>query len=93
MGISIEERNNFFSSARVRDGIIPSPAHQASNTAHGDQIFEAIRLGDDIIQRSFKGTTSRIGGISLKDIVSETVMMRPETVSKKMKLVNRYHHT
>jgi glutamate synthase (ferredoxin) len=54
----------------------------------GAQIFEAIGLADDVIQRSFKGTTSRIGGMSLEDIASETVMMRPETVSEKMKLVN-----
>jgi glutamate synthase (ferredoxin) len=54
----------------------------------GAQIFEALGLGDDVIGRSFKGTTSRIGGMSFEDIASETVMMRPEEVKAKMKLVN-----
>ena len=54
----------------------------------GAQIFEALGLSDHVIERSFKGTTSRIGGMSLEDIASETVMMRPEVVKAKMKLIN-----
>mmetsp|Transcript_21791 Transcript_21791/g.32183 ORF Transcript_21791/g.32183 Transcript_21791/m.32183 type:complete len:1121 (+) Transcript_21791:2-3364(+) len=54
----------------------------------GAQIFEAVGLGEDAIQRSFKGTTSRIGGLSLEDIARETAMMRPEAVDAKLKLVN-----
>ena len=54
----------------------------------GAQIFEALGLGDEVIAKSFKGTTSRIGGMSLEDIASETVMMRPEAFKEKMKLVN-----
>ncbi|VEU43198.1 unnamed protein product [Pseudo-nitzschia multistriata] len=50
----------------------------------GAQIFEAIGLGDEVIDRSFKGTTSRIGGLDLEDIASETIMMRPEVVGKKL---------
>jgi glutamate synthase (ferredoxin) len=33
---------------------------------HGAQIFEALGLGDEVISRSFKGTTSRIGGMNLE---------------------------
>jgi glutamate synthase (ferredoxin) len=54
----------------------------------GAQIFEALGVGDQVIARSFKGTTSRIGGVSLEDIASETVMMRPEVADAKMKLIN-----
>lgn len=54
----------------------------------GAQIFEALGLGDEVIERSFKGTTSRIGGMNLEDIASETIMMRPEAVKEKMKLIN-----
>ena len=54
----------------------------------GAQIFEALGVGEDAINRCFKGTTSRIGGMSLEDIASETVMMRPEAVKEKMKLLN-----
>jgi len=50
----------------------------------GAQIFEAIGLGDEVIDRSFKGTTSRIGGMSLEDLASETVQMRPEAVGQKL---------
>lgn len=54
----------------------------------GAQIFEALGIAQDAIDRCFKGTTSRIGGMSLEDIASETVMMRPEAVKEKMKLLN-----
>jgi len=54
----------------------------------GAQIFEALGIGDEVIERSFKGTTSRVGGMSLEDIASETVMMRPEVADAKMKLLN-----
>jgi len=54
----------------------------------GAQIFEALGLGDEVIARSFKGTTSRIGGVGLEDIASETAMMRPEAIQAKMKLIN-----
>ncbi len=37
----------------------------------GAQIFEAIGLGDDVIEDFFPGTSSRIGGISLGDIARE----------------------
>lgn len=54
----------------------------------GAQIFEAMGLGKEVVDISFKGTTSRIGGASLADIAQETVTMRPETVSEKAKLIN-----
>jgi glutamate synthase (ferredoxin) len=54
----------------------------------GAQIFEAIGIGEEVINRSFKGTTSRIGGASFKDIAMETVMMRPEVADAKLKLIN-----
>ena len=54
----------------------------------GAQIFEALGVGEEVINTSFKGTTSRIGGIGFEDIASETVMMRPEEKKAKMKLIN-----
>jgi glutamate synthase (ferredoxin) len=54
----------------------------------GAQIFEALGLSQEVIDRSFKGTTSRIGGMTLEDIASEIVMMRPEVADAKMKLIN-----
>ncbi|MEI8250847.1 MAG: glutamate synthase large subunit [Synechococcus sp. ELA057] len=40
---------------------------------HGAQIFEAIGIGADLIALAFTGTTSRIAGIGLKDLASETL--------------------
>ncbi|MCX5710630.1 MAG: glutamate synthase large subunit, partial [Candidatus Omnitrophica bacterium] len=39
----------------------------------GAQIFEALGLGADVIDKCFCGTPSRIGGLSLKNIAQETL--------------------
>ncbi|NDJ78832.1 MAG: glutamate synthase large subunit [Chloroflexi bacterium] len=41
---------------------------------HGAQTFEAIGLGQDLIDRYFTGTESRIGGIGLAHIAQETAL-------------------
>ncbi|MEO0946933.1 MAG: glutamate synthase large subunit [Cyanobacteria bacterium J06641_5] len=38
---------------------------------HGAQIFEAIGLGPTLVERAFRGTTSRLGGLSLEELASE----------------------
>ncbi|MBX7257304.1 MAG: glutamate synthase large subunit [Candidatus Hydrogenedentes bacterium] len=38
------------------------------------QIFEAIGLGADLIDRCFAGTPSRVGGIDLEDVAKESLM-------------------
>ncbi|MCT0213740.1 MULTISPECIES: glutamate synthase-related protein [unclassified Synechococcus] len=40
----------------------------------GAQIFEAIGIGADLIERAFKGTTSRIAGMSFTDLARETLV-------------------
>jgi len=40
---------------------------------HGAQIFEAIGIGADLIELAFKGTTSRVAGLSLGELASETL--------------------
>ncbi|MEB3242240.1 MAG: glutamate synthase large subunit, partial [Cyanobacteriota bacterium] len=40
---------------------------------HGAQIFEAIGIGADLIALAFTGTTSRVAGLSLIDLASETL--------------------
>lgn len=54
----------------------------------GAQIFEAIGIGEEVVNQCFTGTTSRIGGMNFEDIASEVVMMRPEVAEAKMKLIN-----
>ena len=40
---------------------------------HGAQIFEAVGLGDELIDRYFTGTSSRIGGIGLEIVAQEVL--------------------
>ncbi len=40
---------------------------------HGAQIFEAIGIGADLIDLAFKGTTSRIAGLTLSELSTETI--------------------
>ena len=40
---------------------------------HGAQIFEAIGIGADLIELAFRGTTSRVAGLSLPELASETL--------------------
>jgi len=54
----------------------------------GAQIFEAVGIGSEVIDRCFKGTTSRVGGMNLEEIASETVTMRPEASAAMKKLIN-----
>lgn len=35
---------------------------------HGSQIFEAIGIADDVINKVFKGTPCRVSGLSFDDI-------------------------
>ncbi len=42
------------------------------------QIFEAIGIGKDVIDKYFTNTPSRIGGIGLKEIIDES-LRRHET--------------
>jgi len=39
----------------------------------GAQIFEAIGIGYDLLDLAFRGTTSRLGGLTLNDLAQETV--------------------
>jgi glutamate synthase (ferredoxin) len=41
---------------------------------HGAQIFEAIGIGGDLLNLAFKGTPSRIGGLTMADLAQETMV-------------------
>nr|YP_009530795.1 glutamate synthase [Paulinella micropora]AXY63484.1 glutamate synthase [Paulinella micropora] len=40
---------------------------------HGAQVFESVGLGADLIERTFTGTTSRVAGLKLSDLATETL--------------------
>ena len=39
----------------------------------GAQIFEAVGLGEELVERCFRGTSSRLGGVSLEILAMETL--------------------
>ncbi len=41
---------------------------------HGAQILEAIGIGGDLLNLAFKGTPSRIGGLTIADLAQETLV-------------------
>ncbi len=63
---------------------------------HGAQIFEAIGVGADLIGLAFKGTTSRIAGISLNDLANETLTFHkkafPELEQNKLEFMGFVQH-
>lgn len=46
------------------------------------QIFEAVGLGSDVIEKCFRGTQSRIGGVSLKVLALEGIERHDMTYGK-----------
>jgi len=48
---------------------------------HGAQIFESIGVSQDVIDQYFTGTTSKIGGVGMKEICKEATMFH-ETAYK-----------
>jgi glutamate synthase (ferredoxin) len=52
------------------------------------QIFEAIGIGGDLIELGFRGTTSRIGGLSISELADEVLSFHvkafPELTTKKL---------
>ncbi len=58
---------------------------------HGAQIFEAVGIGSDLIKIAFDGTTSRIAGITLKELANESLAIHikayPEIDLKKLEFL------
>lgn len=50
---------------------------------HGSQIFEAIGLSNEIVEKYFNGTPSNIGGIGLEEIAEEASIPHREAFSKR----------
>ncbi|MCX8064463.1 MAG: glutamate synthase large subunit [Candidatus Hydrogenedentes bacterium] len=74
--ISLEEAIKNYIKA-IDKGILKIMSKMGISTLQsyrGAQIFEAIGLGREVIDRCFSGTPSRIGGIELRDIAKETLM-------------------
>ncbi|MCX8093473.1 MAG: glutamate synthase large subunit [Candidatus Goldbacteria bacterium] len=52
------------------------------NSYKGAQIFEALGIHKEVIDKCFTGTVSRIGGVGFEEIVKETFIRHSEAFSK-----------
>jgi len=60
----------------IAKGMLKVMAKIGISTLHsykGAQIFEAVGLGEDVIERCFKGTASRIKGVNLEVLAEESL--------------------
>ncbi len=60
----------------LTDGILKILSKMGISTLRsyrGSQIFEALGLDDELIEKYFTGTVSRIGGVSIEGIADETI--------------------
>ena len=74
----------------VAKGMLKVMAKIGISTLHsykGAQIFEAVGLGEDVIERCFKGTASRIKGVSL-EVLAEESLRRHEKAYPSRNLVS-----
>jgi glutamate synthase (NADPH/NADH) large chain len=63
---------------------------------HGSQIFEAVGISRDVVDKYLNGTTSNIGGIGLKEIAREALIQHSTafnsgTASESQKTEGYYH--
>ncbi|MBN9689725.1 MAG: glutamate synthase large subunit [Verrucomicrobia bacterium] len=73
--ISLEKAATNFRKS-IESGLLKVMAKMGISTIasyRGAQIFEAIGLGQEVMDRCFFGTTSQIGGISLKEIAEDAL--------------------
>ncbi len=62
---------------------------------HGAQIFEAIGIGGDLLNLAFKGTPSRIGGLTISDLAQETLVFHHRafpTAAKKLENLGFFNY-
>jgi glutamate synthase (ferredoxin) len=76
MDITIEQAQANYRKA-AEDGllkILSKMGISLLSSYHGAQIFEAIGIGGDLLELAFRGTASRIGGLTIKDLAQENMI-------------------
>ena len=66
-----------------RLGVCPSISY------HGAQLFEALGLDEEVVERYFRGTPSRVGGVGLKVLAGDVLTLHQEAWGDAPKLVDR----
>ncbi len=62
---------------RITEGVVKVMSKMGISTVQsyrGAQIFEAVGIGTDVIDRYFTGTASQLGGIDLETIAEEAII-------------------
>jgi len=86
LNLSIKEAKKNYLKA-VNKGILKVISKIGISTLQsyrGAQIFEAVGLGSEVIERCFAATVSRIGGVGFKEIAEESIMRHKEAFSKEV---------
>ena len=80
-----EAQENYINA--LKRGILKIIAKMGISTIQsyrGAQIFESLGIHDEVIERCFTGTVSRIGGITFEIIARETIMRHKNAYEKKI---------
>ncbi len=75
----VEARKNYIKS--IDKGLLKVFSKMGISTLrsyHGAQIFEAIGISQEVIDKYFTGTVSKIGGVGLEEITREAVMFHEQ---------------
>ena len=78
-----EARKNYIKS--IDKGLLKVLSKMGISTLrsyHGAQIFEAIGISQQLIDKYFTGTVSKIGGVGLEEITKETLLFHEEAYKK-----------
>ena len=79
----VKARANYFKA--IDKGLLKILSKMGISTLrsyHGSQIYEALGLGKELIEKYFTGTDSRIGGIGLKEIAEEALLPHKKAYEK-----------
>mmetsp|Transcript_29811 Transcript_29811/g.51462 ORF Transcript_29811/g.51462 Transcript_29811/m.51462 type:complete len:1589 (-) Transcript_29811:419-5185(-) len=60
------------------------------NSYQGAQIFEGIGIGQAVLEAGFKGTPSRVGGLNLEELATETVTFHQQAFQADLKKLYNY---
>lgn len=85
--ITIEKAQANYRKA-VEDGllkILSKMGISLLSSYQGAQIFEAIGIGRELLDLAFKGTTSRIGGLTIADVAQETMTFHHKAFPKELR--------
>jgi glutamate synthase (NADPH/NADH) large chain len=93
-----EARKNYIKS--IDKGLLKVISKMGISTLqsyHGAELFEAVGVSDELINNYFKGTPSRIGGVSYEEIFKEAMIFHDEAYKNPTKKVSfstvgEYHY-